>query len=278
MHSWVGKCIYSSTVDKSLSLMEHAIITFSVYMSPSPPLACLHLRAVFNLGALVTSICVHFPDKEPAATKYWKLEDIRGSSLILLLFFFFFTAKHSSLDTIFICTWPSGLLIWHTGFLMKKVNPALSASSEPQFFLSWLEKMFLTLSWLYFAFFYLPFTHWLLWRALGPQEQCMALAPRTYTRPNTHTSGIALLGRNKDSGNARRLHLNFYCFWTNHCLEDCWNNETYGPCLAECTEKSQAKAKAKSMLSHSKCTMWDTGREKKKKRKVLHAVDSKVES
>lgn len=37
----------------------------------------------------------------------------------------------------------------------------------------------------------------------------------------------------------------------------------YGPHLAECTEKNQAKAK--SMLSHSRCTMWDTGRKKKKK-------------
>lgn len=49
----------------------------------------------------------------------------------------------------------------------------------------------------------------------------------------------------------------------------------YGPHLAECTEKNQAKAK--SMLSHSRCTMWDTGR-KKKKKGVSHAVYSKVES
>lgn len=50
----------------------------------------------------------------------------------------------------------------------------------------------------------------------------------------------------------------------------------YGPRLAECTEKNQAKAK--SMLSHSRCTMWDTGRKKKKKKGVSHAVYSKVES
>lgn len=105
MHSRVGKCICSNTDDKSQSLMEHAIIIFSVYMSPSSPLTCLHLHAVFNLGALVTTRCVHLPDQEPEATKSCKLEDIRGSTLILLLFFFFFfTAEHSSLNTITIRT------------------------------------------------------------------------------------------------------------------------------------------------------------------------------
>jgi len=155
MHSRVGKCICSNTDDKSQSLMEHAIIIFSVYMSPSSPLTCLHLHAVFNLGALVTTRCVHLPDQEPEATKSCKLEDIRGSTLILLFFFifFFFTAEHSSLNTINICTWPSGLLIWHCGFFMKKFDPALSASSELWIFLSWLEKIFLTLSWLHTTFF-----------------------------------------------------------------------------------------------------------------------------